>query len=79
LSEASTGFADGIVLSDDVGPLSGKTIIAAGVFLASWGVLALLLRRRNPSVRTVLWISALLLAAGVLMTFPTFFQAFEPD
>ena len=76
LAEASAGFKDGLELNTRVGPLSGKTIIAAGVFFASWGVLALILRRRNPSMATVVWVSIVLFALGLLMTFPTFFQAF---
>jgi len=76
LAEASSGFADDLALSTRVGPLSGKTIIAAGVFFASWSVFALVFRRRNPSMKTVIWISSVLFALGLLMTFPTFFQAF---
>lgn len=76
LAEASAGFKSGLELSTRVGPLSGKTIVAAGVFFAAWGVLALILRRRNPSMGTVIWISIVLVALGLLMTFPTFFQAF---
>jgi hypothetical protein len=77
LAEASTGVADGLNFKDRVGPLSGKTIIAVAVFFGAWGVLSALLQRRNPALKLVFVVTGVLLALGFLMTFPTFFQAFE--
>jgi hypothetical protein len=79
LAEASTSVSDFLNFADDVGPLSGKTILAAAAYLASWLVLWLVLRHRNPSLRTTLWIAGILVGLGVLGTFPTFFQAFADD
>lgn len=76
LSEASAGVHDFLEFNTRVGPLSGKTVIAAIAFFVAWGVLVLVLRRKNPAMKTVLWISGVLLALGLLMTFPTFFLAF---
>jgi hypothetical protein len=79
LAEASTGIKDGLQWNDRVGPLSGKTIIAAAVFFGSWGLLTGALRRSDPPWRTVVYATGALVALGLVMTFPTFFQAFAPD
>ena len=79
LAEASTGIKDGLQWNDRVGPLSGKTIIAAAVFFGGWGLLTGALRRSDPPWRTVVYATGALVALGLLMTFPTFFQAFAPD
>ena len=76
LTEASEGVASALQFNDRVGPLSGKTIIAAAVFFGSWAVLATVLHRANPPWRTVVGAAGTLIALGFLMTFPTFFQAF---
>jgi hypothetical protein len=76
LAEASTDIKDGLAFSNDVGPLSGKTIIAVGVWLVVWLVLQLTAARRLALTRTVLAVFAVLLALGVLGTFPTFFDLF---
>lgn len=79
LAEASTGVADGLKWNDRVGPLSGKTIIAVCVFLCGWGLLTALLRRSEPPWKPVVYTTGILIALGLLLTFPTFFQAFAPD
>src|SRR6266508_4626898 len=79
LAEASTGIKDGLQWNDRVGPLSGKTIIATAVFFGAWGLLAAALRRSEPPWKPVVYATGALVALGLLMTFPTFFQAFAPD
>lgn len=79
LAEASTGVADGLQWNDRVGPLSGKTIIATAVFLGTWALLTAALRRSEPPWKPVVYATGVLVALGLLMTFPTFFQAFAPD
>jgi hypothetical protein len=79
LSEASTDVHDFLEFSTDVGPLSGKTILAVVAYFGSWAVLHVLLRRRNPALRPILIITAVLIALAVLGTFPTFFQAFASE
>jgi hypothetical protein len=79
LSEASTGVHDFLEFDEDVGPLSGKTIIAVVAYVASWAVLHGLWRRQNPPLRPILIATAVLIALGVLGTFPTFFQAFASE
>jgi hypothetical protein len=76
LAEASTGVKDWLAWSDRVGPLSGKTILAVVVWLVAWAVLHVALRGRPYETRRALVVSLVLIALGVLGTFPTFFQLF---
>jgi hypothetical protein len=76
LAEASTGVKDWLAWSDRVGPLSGKTILAVAVWLVAWAVLHVALRSRPYETRRALVVSLVLIALGVLGTFPTFFQLF---
>ena len=76
LAEASTGVSDWLAWSDRVGPLSGKTILAVVVWLVAWAVLHAALRGRPYETRRALVVSLVLIALGVLGTFPTFFQLF---
>src|SRR6266700_4091346 len=77
LAEASTSIADKLSWSDRVGPLSGKTIIAVAVWLVAWAVLHLVFRAKEFETRRALAVALVLVALGVVGTFPTFFQAFE--
>src|SRR6266540_627034 len=76
LAEASTRVSDWLAWSDRVGPLSGKTIMAVVVWLVAWAVLHAALRGRPYETRRALVVSLVLIALGVLGTFPTFFQLF---
>lgn len=76
LAEASTSVKDFLQFNDRVGPLSGKTIIAAAVYFGALLVFALIWRRRQLALKPVFIAAVILLALGVLGTFPTFFQAF---
>jgi hypothetical protein len=79
LNEASAGVHDFLEFDEDVGPLSGKTIIAAIAYVVSWAVLHGLWRRQNPALRPILIATVALIALGVIGTFPTFFQAFASE
>lgn len=76
LNEASSGLNDFLRFNDRVGPLSGKTIIAAVAYFGSLIVLALVWRGRQITLRPVLWATVALLFLGLVGTFPTFFEAF---
>ncbi|MCK6209093.1 hypothetical protein KZX45_00865 [Georgenia sp. EYE_87] len=76
LAEASEGFKNLLNLYDPVGPLSGKTIGAVIVWLIAWAVLHLMYRGKAIETRKALTASLILIALGVLGTFPIFFQAF---
>jgi hypothetical protein len=77
-AEASESFKDSLVYSDDVGPLSGKTIWAVVAFFASWAGLHAVLRHREVNLRTIWLITLALLALGLLGTFSPFFELFAP-
>jgi hypothetical protein len=76
LVEASAGIKKALTFNTAVGPLSGKVIITVLVWLAVWAVLHLVYRRKAYETRRALTIALVLIALGVLGTFPTFFQAF---
>jgi hypothetical protein len=79
LAEASEGVKSWLEWSTSVGPLSGKTIIAVIAFVVAWVVLGIGLRGRNPKPSTVFTWTAVLVVVGLVLTFPTFFQAFAPE
>lgn len=77
LAAADEGTADFLKFNERVGPLSGKTLIAISVFFGSWAILTGALARRDLPWKPVVAGMGILLALGFLMTFPTFFEAFE--
>jgi hypothetical protein len=79
LAEASTSVHDWLEFNSDVGPLSGKTIVAVIVWLIAWAVLHVVYRAKPFETRRALTIALVLIALGVIGTFPTFFQAFASD
>ncbi len=75
-AEASSGMKSWLQWNDSVGPLMGKTILGVIAFFASWALLGFLWKDKNPELRQILVAAAVLVAAGFVLTFPTFFQAF---
>ena len=78
-NEASTGMHDFLEIDKGVGPLAGKTTFAVVAYLVSWAILAPLMWKRTLPWNTILIITAVLIAAGFIGTFPKFFQEFAPD
>lgn len=78
-AEASESFADSLAYSDDVGPLSGKTIWAVVAFAVSWAGLHGVLRRREVNLRAAWLVTLALLGLALLGTFSPFFELFAPD
>jgi hypothetical protein len=76
LAEVFDGFGDWLAFSGRVGMLSGETIIAIAVYIASWAGLGLFWRRSDPPLVPVAVVTALLIAVGLLGTFPPFFRLF---
>ena len=76
LAEVFDGFGDWLVFSGRVGMLSGETIIAIAVYFVFWAGLAFLWRRSDPPLLPVAVVTAVLVAAGLLGTFPPFFRLF---
>lgn len=79
IAEASEGFGESLQWNDRVGPLSGKVLIATAAFVVVWGALVPPLRDKDIPWKPLLIVTSLLVALGVIGTFPTFFQAFAPD
>jgi len=76
IAEANATFADKLNWYNPVGPLSGKTLIAVAAFVASWLLLHLALRGKEPAQGVTYWATGLLVVAGFLLTFPKFFDLF---
>ena len=53
-----------------VGPLTGQTLVATAAFFLSWALLALLWRGKNVNFGIVALVAFLLLAVGLVGTFP---------
>jgi hypothetical protein len=79
LSEMSEGVRDFLNFYDPVGPLSGKTTYAVVVWLISWVVLHIMYKDKAVESRKALTVALVLVALGVLGTFPIFFQAFAAE
>lgn len=79
LSEMSEGLKEALTLSQRVGPLSGKTSVAVAVWLASWAILHLLMRRRNFGFLKATMIAILLMVLGLVGTFPPIFELFASE
>jgi hypothetical protein len=79
LAEASTDIKEWLDWNADVGPLSGKTILAVVVWIVAWAALHVVYRGKPYETRRAFTIAVVLVALGVLGTFPTFFQAFTTD
>jgi hypothetical protein len=75
LTAASDAVSGVLTLSDRVGDLSGVTTVAAGVFFAAWGVLAVAWRGANPPLGRIVATTAILVTLGLLGTFPPLFNA----
>ena len=78
LAEANESVKSALEWWGSVGSLSGKAILATAGFLVSWPILHVVLRDKDPEPRRVFVWAAILVAIGLLLTFPTFFQAFAP-
>ena len=76
LAEASGGIKSFLNWWDPAGPLSGKTSMAVIVWLAAWIALHLMWRSRSVAFGRAFTITIVLIALGLLGTFPPFFVAF---
>lgn len=75
MTEASQAVADGLTFMPKVGPLSGKALSAAIAFVASWKLLAFTLRGKEPDEKRVFAAMWLMVAVGVVLTFPPVYQS----
>ncbi|HLE98842.1 MAG TPA: hypothetical protein VI540_03010 [Gaiellaceae bacterium] len=74
LAAASASVSDALTVSDRVGDLSGLTTAAGFVFFAAWAVLAIAWRHADPPLVRVAAAAAVLIALGLLGTFPPLFN-----
>jgi hypothetical protein len=74
LAEAGVWSAPAIYAP--VGGLSGRTTVAVLVWLATWGVLHGRWRRRDIDARRTFSVTLVLIALGVLGTFPPLWRLF---
>ena len=57
-----------------VGPLSGKTTVAVAAYLISWAILAVVYGKRDVAMRPIVAATFVMLAVGLLLTFPLVYQ-----
>ena len=75
LTAASARVSDALVLSERVGDLSGLTTVSVVVFFGAWAVLGFAWRDAGPRLELVAGAAGLLIALGLLGTFPPFYNA----
>jgi hypothetical protein len=76
LSEVNADIKTFLTWSSGVGPLSGKTGVAVIAFVVSWVVLHYAFQRKAVSLTTSFIITLVLVALGILLTFPPVFLSF---
>ena len=75
LAATSGWVSDTLTLSDRVGELSGVTTVSVIVFFGTWAVLGLAWRRADPPLERIAAVAGVLIALGLLGTFPPFVNA----
>jgi hypothetical protein len=75
-AEVSADFGKAITYSKEVGPLSGKVILTSVIYVAALAVLGGVFWRRNPSPTIVYWAAGILVAFGLILTFPPTWKLF---
>jgi hypothetical protein len=75
-AEVSADFGKAITYSKEVGPLSGKVILTSVIYVAALAVLGGVFWRRNPSPTIVYWATGILVALGLILTFPPTWKLF---
>lgn len=75
LTATSARVSDVLTLSDRVGELSGLTTVSVIVFFGVWAVLGWVWRHADPPLERVATVAGVLIALGMLGTFPPFFNA----
>ncbi len=78
LTEASDTIKSKLEWSKSVGSLSGKVIIEVVAFFVVWAILHRALKNKDPDSKKVFMWAGILVAVGLVLTFPTFFQMFAP-
>ena len=75
-AQAVAAIRNALNLYDPVGPLSGKTTGAVAVWLVTWVVFHRLWKNRQVNFTGVFIATLVMIALGLLGTFPLFFELF---
>ncbi len=78
LNVASSAISMSLNWIKPVGPLSGKVGLATIAFFLSWLILHFAMRGKNVNFSRAATIAFVLLAIGLLLTFPPIFDLFAP-
>jgi hypothetical protein len=78
-AEASAGLKEFLKWSDPVGPLSGKIGVSLIVWLISWIVMHQLFKDKESNLARAFTITLILIALGIVFTFPPVFEAFAAE
>ena len=76
LAEASVPIKDALRFYAPAGPLSGKTTVAVVAWLASWAILRAVWNKKDVDFGKAASVAFILLALGLIGTFPPFFLLF---
>jgi hypothetical protein len=76
LSEVSEGFGAALNWYNPVGPLSGKSTLGIAAFFIAWAVLHSMWKNREINFSNISTLSLILLAVGLLGTFPPVWHLF---
>lgn len=77
LSEISDPIGKALNWMNPVGPLSGKVILTIVVFFGSWLGLHFLWKDKEVNLRRIVVIAFVLLAVGIVLTFPPVWGIFK--
>jgi hypothetical protein len=75
-TNTTSAFSKSLVWIKPVGGLSGKSSLAIIAFILAWIILGLVWRGQEVKFNTIAWISFLLLAIGLIGTFPPVWHLF---
>lgn len=75
-AEISAGLKTFLTWNSGVGPLSGKTGVGVIGYVIAWFILSRMWGKKDVSLNTVYLWTVILLVAGLVMTFPIFFEMF---
>jgi hypothetical protein len=78
-AEASPALKEFLKWSEPVGPLSGKVGVSLIVWLISWVVMHQLFKDKESNLARAFTITLILIAIGVIFTFPPVFEAFTAE
>jgi hypothetical protein len=77
LSELSTPIANALNWMNPVGPLSGKVFLTIVLFFGSWLGLHFLWKDKDVNIGRIVAIAFILLAVGIVLTFPPVWGIFK--